>query len=124
MQRARVDPEMLELAGELRAAGIRTTILTNGTDTISAEPVQLGLGDHFEPIFNTAEIGFAKPDARAFTHVLEELGCEPASVLFTDDSRANTAGAAELGIHWHRFRDGASLRADLETRGVLPELKR
>ncbi|MDQ0613360.1 HAD superfamily hydrolase (TIGR01509 family) [Microbacterium sp. W4I4] len=118
-QRARVDPEMLVLAGELTAAGIRTSILTNGTDTIPAETADLGLNEHFDPIFNTAEIGFAKPDARAFTHVLDALGCEPASVLFADDTQANVAGAAELGIRTHHFRDAPSLRVDLKTRGVL-----
>lgn len=123
MQPTRVDPEMLTLAGELTAAGIRTAILTNGTDTISAEASELGLDDHFDPIFNTAEIGFAKPDARAFTHVLEQFGCEPGSVLFIDDSRANVAGAAELGIRTHHFRDAASLRADLQTCGVLAEIR-
>ncbi|MGB3374623.1 MAG: HAD-IA family hydrolase [Microbacterium sp.] len=118
-QRARVDPAMLALAGELAAAGIRTAILTNGTDTIPTEVAELGLDSHFDPIFNTAEIGFAKPDARAFAHVLEALGCEPGTVLFTDDSRVNIHGAAELGIHSHHFRDAASLRAELQTRGIL-----
>lgn len=118
-QRARIDPETLALAGELESVGIRTAILTNGTDTIAAEVVELGLDGRFDPIFNTAQMGTAKPDARAFTHVLDALGCEPASVLFIDDSRANVAAAAELGIHTHHFRDAASLRADLEARGVL-----
>lgn len=118
-QRARVDPEMLALAEELTAAGIRTSILTNGTDTIPGETAELGLDACFAPIFNTAEIGFAKPDARAFTHVLDALGCDPGDVLFTDDSNANIVGAAELGIRTHHFRDAASLRADLRTRGAL-----
>lgn len=118
-QRARVDPEMLALAGELADAGIRTSILTNGTDTIPAEAAELGLDACFAPIFNTAEIGFAKPDARAFTHVLDALGCAPEDVLFTDDTHANIVSAAELGIHTHHFRDAASLRADLRTRGAL-----
>jgi len=118
-QRAPVDPEMLVLADELAAAGIRTAILTNGTDTIPAEIAELGLDRHFESIFNTAEIGVAKPDARAFAHVLDALGCDAAGVLFTDDSRTNIDGAAALGMHTHHFRDAASLRADLRMRGIL-----
>lgn len=119
-QRGRVDPAMLTLAGEIAAAGLRTSILTNGTDTLQAEIAGLHLDDHFAPIFNTAEIGFAKPDARAFTHVLGALGSESTDVLFIDDVRTNIDGAAALGIRTHHFNDAVSLRSDLRARGILP----
>ncbi|GAB3808062.1 hypothetical protein GCM10028798_33560 [Humibacter antri] len=62
----RADRAVLSLADELRALGLRTAILTNGTDTIPAEAAELGLDAHFDEIFNSATIGFAKPDQRAF----------------------------------------------------------
>ncbi|MFD5224960.1 HAD-IA family hydrolase [Microbacterium sp. NPDC058342] len=118
MQPVRLDAEVLALARQLSGAGIRPAILTNGTDTISAETTRLGLTALFEPIINTAEIGFAKPDARAFFHVLDALRCEPGDAFFTDDSATNVAAAAALGMHAHHFRSASGLRAALGERGV------
>lgn len=113
-----VDPDAVALALELRALGAITAILTNGTDTIAAEVASCGLDHHFSPIFNSAEIGFAKPDPRAFRHVLDALGLRADQVFFTDDSPSKVVGAAELGLHTHVFTDVGALRAALRDSGV------
>ncbi|MEE1651384.1 HAD hydrolase-like protein [Brachybacterium sp. J144] len=69
-----------------------TGILTNGTDTIPAEVAGLGLTSHFDPIFNSAAIGYIKPDVRVFLHVLEQLGLGAPEVFFTDDSEGKLHG--------------------------------
>lgn len=115
---AHVDPEMLALADELRALGLTTAILTNGTDTIPEETARAGITRYFAPIFNSAEIGYAKPDTRAFTPVLDTLGLDPAHVLFTDDSPSKLDGAAELGMLTHHFTGVVALRAALRAAGV------
>ncbi|UJP11530.1 HAD family phosphatase [Microbacterium sp. KUDC0406] len=109
-QQAHVDPDVLALAAEIRDRGIRTAILTNGTDTIAEETSALGLTGAFDPIFNSAEIGHAKPDARVFAHVIEALGCAPDEIFFIDDSATNVAGAVAAGLHAHRFTDAVDLR--------------
>lgn len=113
-----VDAEVLAIADALRATGIRTAILTNGTDTIPAEAEMLGLTAHFDAIFNSAEIGWAKPDIRAFQHVLDALGLAGAEVFFTDDSVSKLAGAEELGMPVHRFTSADALRVALRAEGV------
>ncbi len=113
-----VDTQVLELADALRRAGIRTAILTNGTDTIPAEVATLGLHEHFEAIFNSAEIGFAKPDIRAFQHVLDALGLDASQVFFTDDSATKLVGAASLGMSTHHFTSVGGLRSALRSVGV------
>lgn len=115
-----VDPEMLDLADEIRAGGITVAILTNGTDTIPQEVVDLGIADRVDAVFNTAEIGVAKPDAGAFRHVCEALEVEPKSVYFTDDSVAKLAGAVELGMTAEHFVDVDTLRDRLAQLDVLP----
>lgn len=102
-QPSQVDPNILQLAAELREAGIVTAILTNGTDTIPAETAELGLVSHFEPIFNSAAIGYIKPDERVFLHVLDQLGLEAHEVFFTDDSERKLRGARACGMHAHHF---------------------
>lgn len=110
---ARVDPEITALSDELQALGLTTAILTNGTDTIPAEVIGLGLDAHFDRVFNSAEIGFAKPDVRAYTHVVDELATDAAEVFFTDDSEGKLAGARRIGMPVHRFRGVERLRAAL-----------
>ncbi|MGW9158170.1 MULTISPECIES: HAD family hydrolase [unclassified Microbacterium] len=113
-----VDGDVLALSDEVRAAGLRTAVLTNGTDTIPNELAAHGITDRFDAVFNSAEIGFAKPDARAFQHVLDALEVEASEVLFTDDSPSKLAGAESLSIHTHLFAGADDLRARLIAVGV------
>lgn len=115
----RVDEEVLDLVDELRANGIRTAVLTNGTDTIPAEIASINLGSHFEAVFNSAEIGWTKPDMRAFRHVLDAMQLPPQEVLFTDDSVGKLAGAETLGMPTHHFAGVVGLREALRTAGVM-----
>ncbi|QRY40131.1 HAD family phosphatase [Microbacterium hominis] len=123
-QPASADPAVLALAGALRERGLRTAILTNGTDRIPEEVAELGLGDRFDAIFNTAAIGYAKPDPRAFRHVLEVMGVAPDAVLFTDDSPGHVAAARRVGMVSQHFVGVAELVHALEENGVPVDLSR
>jgi putative hydrolase of the HAD superfamily len=63
----------------------------------------LGIESRFDAIFNSAELGVAKPDRRAFEMVCSRLGVEPAEVLFTDDSERKLEGAIEIGMTARHF---------------------
>ncbi|UNK69771.1 HAD family phosphatase [Microbacterium sp. H1-D42] len=112
------DEDMLALSDELRASGIRTAILTNGTDTIPAELRELGIDSRVDAVFNSADIGFAKPDVRAFQHVLDALSLHPHEVFFTDDSAGKLAGAHVLGMPTHHFTSIDGLREALRATGL------
>lgn len=127
-ERGVLDDAVLALVGELRNAGVRTAILTNGTDTIPEEARHLGLPEHFERIFNSAELGVTKPDVRAFEQVLRGLGLDATQVFFTDDSAHKLAGAREVGMPVHHFEANGGrsavegLRAALAGAGLpLPQ---
>lgn len=113
-----VDPAVLELVDELRALGLVTAILTNGTDTIAAELAGLGIADRFDHVFNSAGIGYAKPDVRAFAHVVSATGIEAAATFFTDDSMGKLAGADAFGMTTHHFQGADGLRDVLRTHGI------
>jgi putative hydrolase of the HAD superfamily len=113
------DPRLLDLADELRAHGLTTAILTNGTDTIPSEVDQLGLSAHFTHVFNSASIGYVKPDRRAFQHVVDTLGVPGEAVFFTDDSIGKLRGASELGMTTHHYEGIAGLRAALRDSQAL-----
>lgn len=116
--RGSIDVDVLDLVDELRAGGVTVAILTNGTDAVAAELAQAGVDRRVDAVFNSADIGFAKPDIRAFEHVCRELEVAPAEVFFTDDSEGKLTGARELGMHVEHFVGVAKLRASLQALGL------
>ncbi|HEY3832541.1 MAG TPA: HAD-IA family hydrolase [Acidimicrobiia bacterium] len=106
-----VDDDLVALAEQLRDAGTTTAILTNGTTRVESECATLGIPDHFDHLFNSARIGYAKPDRRVFEHVVGALGVEPHDCAFTDDSAAKLAGAVDLGMATHHYQGVEPLRA-------------
>ena len=118
VQPAAVDEALLDLSDEVRGLGLRTAVLTNGTDTIPAEFAAMGIADRFDAIFNSAEIGFVKPDVRAFEHVLDRLGVTAGEVFFTDDSASKLVGADRLSMRTHLFDGVDGLRDHLRAAGV------
>ena len=112
-----VDVPMLEvLRGVRRHATV--ALLSNGTTRLRRDLDVLDLTDEFDVIFNTAELGIAKPDPAVFRHVLGELEVQPAQALFIDDLADNVEGARSVGIAAHQHRDRASTVAFLVDRGV------
>lgn len=118
--RGEIDASMIELVDQLRGAGTVVAILTNGTSTITDEMEELGLVPHFDAIFNSAEIGYAKPDVRAFQACCNDLRVDPTEVFFTDDSAAKLAGAIELGMTAEDFTSAERLRESLTALNLLP----
>ncbi|MBO3089175.1 HAD-IA family hydrolase [Cellulomonas dongxiuzhuiae] len=114
-----IDDEVVPLATEIRALGLTTAVLTNGTDTVRAELRALDFPPGFGTVFNSAEIGYAKPDHAAFHHVLGALGLRAHEVFFIDDTPRNLTAAADLGIVTHRFTDVPRLRAALVEAGIV-----
>lgn len=109
--RGSLDAAVLEFVGEIRKGGRRVAVLTNGTTEVTREFDDLGLLPHVDAAFNTADIGFAKPDPRSFIHVCDAMAIDPARVFFTDDTESKLSGAAELGMTTHHFTGLAGLRA-------------
>ncbi len=108
-QRPTVDREVLTLVRKLRVDGVRVGLLTNGTDRVGAELAELRIADDFDEVFNSAEIGVAKPDLRVFMHVLRMLDVPRSSVLFLDDAAANVRGASAMGMRAHLFTSASDL---------------
>lgn len=48
-------------------------------------------------VFKSYEIGFEKPDPAFFQHILQEIGCLSAAVLFIDDLPKNALAFRQLG---------------------------
>lgn len=117
-------PGALDLLAELRAAGLPLYLGTNQQNVRGAYMVaNLDYDQHFDKQFYSFELGVAKPNPAFFTAVVQQLGVDPASVLFIDDMHDNVAGALAAGLQaeWHdRESEMAGLRAILVRHGLLP----
>ena len=85
-----------EALSTARSVG-KIALLTNATDRLRPDLEALGLIDSFDHIFNSSEIGHAKPGPRVFAHVERVLQAQPADIFFIDDSATNIAAAVSRG---------------------------
>lgn len=90
---ARLDAALAALPG-------RKVIFTNGS-TKHAENVlgRLGIGAHFDGVFDIADANFIpKPDHASYRAMVERFGIVPARAAMFDDMPRNLQPAAELGM--------------------------
>jgi putative hydrolase of the HAD superfamily len=99
-----IDHDTLQVLLDLKAGGTRLgSYFRHGT-----------LGDLFEQVFVSGELGTVKPSAEIFEHVMAELGVTPAQTVFIDNKAENVEGAQALGISAHVYTSAADLRAYLQ----------
>jgi HAD superfamily hydrolase (TIGR01549 family) len=92
-----------ELLDELRAAGDRVGVVTNGTEAQQRGKLALtGLAGKVDAVVVSDEVGIAKPDPRIFDLALEALGASgaPRSEVWMvgDAAHADVVGAQAAGI--------------------------
>jgi putative hydrolase of the HAD superfamily len=69
------------------------------------------LNSFFEMVFLSHEIGKRKPHPETFIWVCQQMGFEPADVLFIDDSPQHIEGAIKAGLQVHYYQDTAEFYA-------------
>ncbi len=89
-------------------------VLTNGTSRLHQDLKTLGISDRFFKVFNSAEIGFCKPDKNVFHHVVETLACETDEIFFIDDALSHVKAAKELGMIVHHYRSFDEFQKSIE----------
>lgn len=75
---------------------------------------EIGIARLMDHCFASHLLQVAKPEADCFRQVLDALQAQPSEVIFFDDSEANVAAAAALGIESHLVDPGV---------GVVPTLR-
>ncbi len=91
----------------IRGLGLHytTALLSNAWDDLREALSDLWeIDDAFDRIFISAEIGLAKPGDEIYQYVIEELGHQPAEMVFIDDFPENVQAARENGINAIHFR--------------------
>jgi putative hydrolase of the HAD superfamily len=100
---------VVEMLRELRAAGKKLGIVTNGfAETHHEKIALLRIGEFFDAVFIADEVGMIKPDPLLFAHACTTLGSAPArSAMVGDRYDRDIKGAAEAGLFtvYLRVRD-------------------
>ncbi|MDH5453959.1 MAG: haloacid dehalogenase type II [Paracoccaceae bacterium] len=93
-------PEVPAMLSVLKAQGLATAILSNGTPEMLKAAVQsAGIGDMLDDTLSVESVGIFKPDARVYQLVTERFSCTPSQVLFVSSNGWDAAAAAGFGFH-------------------------
>lgn len=71
------------------------------------------LGDYFEKLYLSYQVGVTKPNRHIFDYMIEDSGIIPEETLFVDDSAANIEVGKTYGLHTFQPLNGSDWRADL-----------
>lgn len=93
-------PDAVPALTALRASGIRTGIITNGTIAVQEPKIAgLGLAPLMDVILVSEREGIRKPDAEIFHRALQRVGVTPSDAWFVGDHpEFDVRGAAEAGL--------------------------
>jgi putative hydrolase of the HAD superfamily len=113
-----LNPPMVEWAGGLQRAGVRTGILSNIGDSIAEGVVARlpWLANFYCCIWSHA-LFMAKPEPAIYLKAAEALDAAPAHILFIDDREDNIAAAVALGMPSIRYIGQADFEREMRERG-------
>lgn len=97
------------LIAEMRKRGVKVFVATNNEKYRTANLFnERGLGEWFDRVFSSYEIGRKKPDKAFFQYIIDSADLEAGDVVYWDDDRENVRSAADLGLlakHYREFDD-------------------
>ena len=91
--------EVPEMLTTLKAAGIRTAILTNGSpEMIDAAVRNAGLETLLDAVLSVEDVGVYKPDPAVYQLAVDRLGVAAPNISFQSSNAWDAAGAASFGF--------------------------
>lgn len=95
-----VYPEVADVLRDLRQAGAKLAILTNGDpDMIEDAVASSGLGGQLDEVITVHEAGVYKPSPAVYRLACDRFGAEPEAISFQSSNRWDIAGAKAFGLH-------------------------
>ncbi len=112
LQDLRLDREMIRAVRAARRSGIRTALLSNSWG-VEYYPHDL-LGQLFEQIVISGQVGMRKPDPAIFEMAVERIGLPASECLFVDDLHHNIEAAEAAGIRGVLHEEASRTIPELE----------
>jgi putative hydrolase of the HAD superfamily len=115
-------PPMAQWAGDIRASGLRTAILSNMPAPVRDYVLRCSWLPEFDSQTFSCELGVCKPAPEIYRDCLNKLGAQPSEVLFLDDRESNVRAAEALGLHAVLFKNPDDASSEIERRFSLPPI--
>jgi putative hydrolase of the HAD superfamily len=116
---SQLNTPMLQWAERLQRAGIRTGILSNIGDAMSAGLLAkhpwLGNFDHLTWSYS---LNIAKPEPAIYLHAAQGLDTPPANILFLDDKAENIHAAIGVGMQAIQYTTHLAFEQEMHARGL------
>ncbi|MEQ9126283.1 MAG: HAD-IA family hydrolase, partial [Alphaproteobacteria bacterium] len=91
--------EVPETLAALKAAGVRTGVLSNGSPMMLTSAVGCAeIAPSLDVVLSVEEVGVYKPDARVYRLACDRLRLEPGEIAFFSSNAWDIAGAASFGF--------------------------
>lgn len=114
------DRVLPQWARELRAAGIKTALLSNMPTSVRDHILRCHWLPRFDQRIFSCDVRVAKPAQAIFQHCLIGLNVNPQEVLFLDDRPENVEAAEALGLHGIVCKTADQAARDISLRFDLP----
>lgn len=111
-------PGALDLLRQLKAAGMKLGLVTNGISETHREKIGLlQIAEYFDAIFIADEVGMVKPDPLLFAHACTKLRTAPSeSAMVGDRYERDIVGALDAGL----FTIWVNVRNEHVPKGARP----
>lgn len=95
----RSEPLVVEAVAELQSRGIKVAVLSNSWGSTPFDPyARFQLGDHYDVIVISDQVGLRKPDPEIFALTLTRLELTGERCVYVDDVARYLPAARELGM--------------------------
>lgn len=92
-------PEVPDVLRRLRAAGLRTAILSNGSPSMLAAAVQsAGIADLLDAVLSVEEVGVYKPHPRVYQLAVNRFDLAPRAICFQSSNAWDAYAASAYGM--------------------------
>lgn len=92
-------PEVPDMLGALKQAGLNTAILSNGSpDMLNGAVKSAGLADLLDDLLSVESVGVFKPHKSVYDLVGKRFGCAKEEVLFVSSNGWDAAASAGYGF--------------------------
>ncbi len=109
-----LNKELAAYIYELKNKGLKVGLLSNASsEYLTPILIKSGLDKLFDAIVVSSDIGFTKPDTRAFRACIDSLNIEPEEAVMIDDLTSNVYGAEQAGLKAILFDNNEQLRKEL-----------
>ena len=92
-------PEVPDVLASLKAAGLKTAILSNGSPKMLSAAVEASkIGGLLDAVFSVEEVGVYKPHPDVYRLAVDRLGLPPAAIAFSSSNAWDAYAASAFGL--------------------------